>query len=213
MGGEMSFLGDIAGVFGAEKAEDAQYAAGQRAAKALKEALATGRTDLSPYMTQGAGAANILSRLYGLDGQPADMSAFTQSPDYQFNLSQGLGAIDKSAASRGGLYSGATMKAAQRFGSGLASQQFSDYFNRLSGLSGSGQNAATSLLGAGTNTAQGLGAIHLDQGQNAANNIMSQFQGWGNLANQAVDAISGGMGGGVGGGFSGAGALKSLFGM
>lgn len=213
MGGEMSFLGDIVGVFGAEKAEDAQYAAGQRAAKALKEALATGRTDLSPYMTQGSGAANILSRLYGLDGQPADMSAFTQSPDYQFNLSQGLGAIDKSAASRGGLYSGATMKAAQRFGSGLASQQFSDYFNRLSGLSSSGQNAATSLLGAGTNTAQGLGGIYQNQGQNAANNIMSQFQGWGNLANQAVGAISGGMGGGAGGGFSGAGALKSLFGM
>lgn len=213
MGGKMSFLTDIAGVFGAEKAEDAQYAAGQRAAKALKEALATGRADLSPFMTQGTGAANILSRLYGLGGQPADMSAFTESPDYQFNLSQGLGAIDKSAAARGGLYSGATMKAAQRFGSGLASQQFSDYFNRLSGLSSSGQNAATALLGAGTNTAQGLGGIYLNQGQNAANNIISQFQGWGNLANNAASAIAGGIGGAPGGGFSGAAALKSMFGM
>lgn len=67
---------------------------------------------------------------------------FTKSPGYDFQLSEGLNAIDQSAASRGNLFSGETMKAAQQFGAGLAAQDYSNYFNRLMGVSNQGQNAA-----------------------------------------------------------------------
>ena len=47
---------------------------------------------------------------------------FQADPGYAFRLSEGMKALDRTAASRGGLLSGATLKGAQRYGSDLASQ-------------------------------------------------------------------------------------------
>ena len=64
---------------------------------------------------------------------PHDPRAFTQ----------GLQALDRSAASKGTLQSGGQAKGAQEFGQGLASQQYGNYFNRLLSLAGIGQGAAS----------------------------------------------------------------------
>jgi hypothetical protein len=57
-------------------------------------------------------------------------SDFQTDPGYAFRLSEGMKALDRTAASRGGLLSGATLKGAQQYGQGLASQEYQNAFNR-----------------------------------------------------------------------------------
>ena len=52
-------------------------------------------------------------------------------PGYQFRLGQGLGAIDASAAARGGLYSGAAMQDALKFGQDYGSAEFGNVFCQI----------------------------------------------------------------------------------
>ena len=85
------------------------------------------RADLAPYNTQGALATTDASNLLGLNGPDAATAAmgnFQTSPGYQFSLDQGLRAVDAGAAAKGMLRSGATLKAEQTFGTGLADQEF-----------------------------------------------------------------------------------------
>lgn len=57
-----------------------------------------------------------------------------QDPSYQFRLEQGLNALDRSAASRGKLFSGQQIKQAQDYGQQSASQEYSNAFNRQMGV-------------------------------------------------------------------------------
>ncbi len=153
-----------------------QGIAGSKAAKAQKQAQMAAiaeqqrqydqtRADFAPWRQAGSGALDLLSRAYGIGGQAPDLTAFTTSPGYQWRMDQGLQAIDRNRAARGLLNSGAADKARMTYGQGLASQEFGDWWNRLAGVAGVGQNAV-----AGTSAA----------GQNAANNISNAYQNMGN---------------------------------
>lgn len=112
--------------------------------------------DLAPFADTGVLANTQQANLLGLNGQPlADqaMSLFEKSPGYQFQFDQGLRAIDAGAASTGILRSGATIKAEQAFGTGLADKDFGDYVSRLNALSTTGANAATGQAGVATGAA------------------------------------------------------------
>jgi hypothetical protein len=87
-------------------------------------------------------------------------------PGYQFRLSEGMKALDRQAAARGGLISGAALRGAQRFGQELGSQEYgaaynralTEYnaqvgradtmYNRFAGQAGIGQTATNQLGGA-----------------------------------------------------------------
>lgn len=84
------------------------------------------------------------------------MKYFYTSPDYQFRLSEGQKAIDRSAASRGMLLSGAQLKASDRFGQETASGEYGNYVNRLLAAAGMGQTATGT--GAGITARAGAGA-------------------------------------------------------
>lgn len=176
----MSILGDVAGFFGADKAEDAQYAAARERMGLLREA----GENYDPYMQNFSGSADILGRLYGTNGQSPDMSAFTASPGYQFRLGEGQNALESSAAARGGLFSGATGQALTNYGQNAASQEFDNYIQRLFGMSGMGMNAA----GAKGNIINGQANVMQDIGNNQATRIMSQSNAIGNLGNRAEEA-------------------------
>lgn len=62
-------------------------------------------------------------------------------PSYQFRLGEGLKALDRQAAARGGLISGGALKAAQRYGQEFASNEFGNAYNRLASMAGLGQTA------------------------------------------------------------------------
>jgi len=59
-------------------------------------------------------------------------SSVTGTPGYQFALQQGTQAIDRSAAAKGMLNSGNVLQELQKYGSGLASQEYGNQANLLS---------------------------------------------------------------------------------
>jgi hypothetical protein len=99
---------------------------------------------LSPYTNTGNNATATLSQLYGMQGPQAQQQAFGQfqaSPDYQFAQSEGMRALENSNAAKGLLQSSGHLRSAQEFGQNLASQQYGNYVNRLTGLANQGLSA------------------------------------------------------------------------
>ena len=125
-----------------------------------------------PYEQAGRSGLNLLQQY--LTGDPmATQNRLEQSPGYQFRLSQGQNSIQNLLASRGGLKSGAAMKALEEFAQGTASQEFGNQVGYLQGLAGIGQNAATAMgnaeLFAGSNMANASQQGILGQGMAMAN--------------------------------------------
>jgi hypothetical protein len=179
-----------------------QAGAVKDAAKQQAAAAAQQREDFAPWRTTGGTANTQAANLLGINGQPAAdtaMQTFQSSPGYAFQLEQGLRGVDASAAAKGMLRSGATLKAEQTFGQGLAAQDFGNYYNRLMDLSKVGENAAAGQ-GATTN-AQIAGASRT--GEDMASIYGQAAKGIGSatndfLSNPAVkNWMSGSSGGGV----------------
>jgi hypothetical protein len=133
---------------------------GQSAANAAQlQAQQQAREDVAPWTSTGGQALGQTANLLGLNGQPAAdaaMTTFQQSPGYQWQLGQGLRAIDAGNAAAGILRSGATEKAEMTYGEGLANQDFTNYYNRLYQLSGQGLTGATATGNQAVTTGQGI---------------------------------------------------------
>ncbi len=86
-----------------------------------------------------------------------EFGGFTKTPGYDFRLGQGISAIESSAAARGGLYSGATMRDALKFGQDYATSEYTPYLNRLAGLADTGQSAAAMSGNASMSAAANIG--------------------------------------------------------
>jgi len=126
------------------------------------------------------------------------MNQFQQDPGYAFRLKEGQQALDRSAAARGGLISGNALKAAQRYGQEMGSQEYMNAFNRyqteraarlnpLQSLTGMGQTTANTIGGAGQtfagnsaniagNMASNVGNIYAQQGVNQGNALLAGSQ-------------------------------------
>lgn len=90
-------------------------------------------------------------------GSASPYAGFQSSPGYQFQLSQGLQAIQNQNAAQGGQNSGNTLKALQTYGTGLANQDWYNYLNQLTGLSNTGENAAANLGNTGVSAGANIG--------------------------------------------------------
>ena len=108
---------------------------------------------------------------YGSAVQPFDMNKFQADPGYNFRMSEGLKALDRQAAARGGMMSGAALKAAGRYGQESASQEFGNAYNRYR------QNRADQLdplmyaMTGGTNATNATNTAMGNYGTNAADLI------------------------------------------
>jgi len=140
---------------------------------------------------------------------------FKADPGYAFRLSEGMKALDRTAASRGGLLSGATLKGAQRFGSDLASQEYANAFNRFqanrASQSGEFQNAFNrfqaertgtlnpfqSLAGVGQSSANTLTNASGQFGQQIGSNIIGAGNAMAAGQVGSANAIAGGVGQGI----------------
>jgi len=142
---------------------------------------------------------NALASYQGLLSNP---SSLTNDPSYQFELGQGQTAIDRSAASRGGLYSGATLKALERFGQNTASTKLDAALGRYSTLAGLGQPGAAAISSAGMNAANQISGNQQALGNAMGANALNQGNIWGNAFNQlgAYGSRNGWFSGGSGGG-------------
>ena len=119
---------------------------------------------------------------------------FQADPGYQFSFDQGQQAIDRSAAARGILNSGATAKALDRFGTGLADQEYGNYFARLQSLAGVGQTATNSGNEAAQNYANNASNLAVNAGDARASGYINSANAFSNGLSGIGNAISGGIG-------------------
>ncbi len=177
-----SLLSGAASFFGARS----ESSAARRAAALQAGATAQAREDLQPFTQAGVGSLNALQTLLGLGGTPEEQQAardaLTESPNFQFQLGQGVNALDRSAAARGGLLSGNQLKGVTEFGQGLASNAFSSRFNQLSQLAGLGQASAAGQANVTQLGAQNQGNALIAGGQARAGG----FAGIANAANAGI---------------------------
>jgi hypothetical protein len=189
-------LGAGATIYGANTAASAQESAAQTAANAATNAFNTTNTNLAPYRDIGGTAATQLTNQLSSLTAPITMDETTlqNTPGYQFNLTQGLKATQNSAAARGLGTSGAALKGAATFATGLADSTYqnqfnnavtnqSNAFNRLSSLVNTGENAAAGTGTAASTAAGQVGAAATNSGNAAAAAANSIGTGATSLAN------------------------------
>jgi hypothetical protein len=219
-------IAGVAGAFGSRSAAKRQERAARRALALQRQMFATQQANLEPFRASGVQAQNRLMSLLGLGGDTQaegygsmardfSMQDFQQDPGYGFRMSEGLKALERSAAGRGGAASGAAMKGITQYGQNLASQEYQNAFNRymanrqarlapLQNLMGVGMGAAQGLSGAAGQFGQVGGQSYGDIGNAQAAGIMGPLnalsQGLGSAANlyyqgQYIDAMKQGGGG------------------
>lgn len=133
--------------------------------------------------TQGALNAN----------RTAATANFFTDPGYKFAMDQGVQAIDRSAASRGILNSGATLKALDTFGQGQASQQYGNYFARLQSLAGVGQTATGQSNQAAQNYANQASNLATQAGDARASGYMNSASAFNNGLSSVGNAVNSGI--------------------
>lgn len=178
----------------AQQAAQAQNALQQGQTQAAG-AINKGMEAYQPYQAAGVGATNRLAQLYGAGGEYTQMPTLDQlqmDPSYAFREQQGMKALQQSAAARGGLLSGSTLKGIQNYGQGLASTEYGNAYNRfmanreavargLGALAGGGMTAAGGM----GNLASNLSGVYTGTAQNMAQN----YQGLGQALGQGYANI------------------------
>ena len=193
----MSIVASVAGAaLGAnatKKATKAQTASADKALALQQQQFDQQRADMAPYLQQGY---QSLAQLNAENQKPFsfDYNAMTADPGYGFRQQQANKALERSAAAKGGLFSGATGRSLATLNQDMASQEYgnayqraysshNDRLNRLSALAGVGQTAATNLGAAGQNFANNSSDI---MGQKAN----AQAAGYGAQASMWNGAIN-----------------------
>ena len=125
-----------------------------------------------------------------------EMFAKGQDPGYQFRLKEGMQGLERSAAARGGLLSGGTLKGITKYNQDAASQEFTNAFNRYQAertgtlnpyqsMAGMGQSVANQVGNMGMNYANQVGELY----QGAANARASGYVGGANAVNQGISGV------------------------
>lgn len=188
----------------AQGAANAQAAAADRASQVQWDMYDQTRKDLTPYSDAGKNSLDQLMGQMGPDGYFSQIYTgqdIYSDPSYQFRLQQGQDAIQSSAAARGGLLSGATLKALQGYGQDMASQEYQNAYNRFNADQTNQYNRLSNLVGIGQNAAAQKGNAGAQAAQAIANNTMSgaNAQAAGQIASanakaQGQQALLGGLG-------------------
>jgi hypothetical protein len=154
----------------AQSAADAQLQASREANALQQRVYEENVARQQPFLQTGTEFFNRLAAVQR--GGPEAQQFLQMDPGYGFRMSEGLKALERSAAARGGLMSGATGKALQRYGQDLGSQEFSAAYGRLAGLADVGPRAAGVMSGLGERYGQTAGQNLMAGGQAAAQGLM-----------------------------------------
>lgn len=185
--------GALLNYFGSKKAADATEDAAKLASDTQLHMFDQNRADLAPWREAGAKTLGQITAGLQPGGEfaqsiykPFTMADFMNDHGYQFQLQEGQKALERSAAAKGMLGSGATMKDIIKYGQGVASQGYNDAFNRynadfnmrntdtttrfnrLASVAGLGQTATNQTAQLGADTARGVASNQIGAGNAAA---------------------------------------------
>lgn len=162
----------LIGASSSRSAANTQAAAADRSAEA-QERMFERQVQLSePWRQAGETALNKLVPL-ATEYTPFGMQQFQADPGYDFRMSEGMKALERSAAARGGLLSGGMLKGIQRFGQDLGSQEYSNAFNRYQTERTARLQPLQSLAGVGQTTAQQIGEAGMRTAANVGETLTS----------------------------------------
>jgi hypothetical protein len=211
----MSFLaslgGSIAsGILGANAAQGSSTAlqqGGQNAINAItagagqatgaQQAATAGQVaGAAPYTTLGSASANSLLNALNSGAATTPYQSFQaptgvneqNDPGYAFRLSQGLGALQNSAAAGGNLFSGNAAVGLENYAQNYASNEYQNVYNRA--LQGYQTNAANYYTGQQNLYNRLAGGTQIGQGSQSQLNQLSQAgaQNLGNIDLSAAGA-------------------------
>lgn len=207
--GTAAVAGGVIASKGAKSAAKTQAQAAQDA-QAAQERMFQKQIELQePFRQGGLTAQQEIMQLLGIGGDKTAAgygslgkafgeADFQKDPGYAFRQSEGMKALERSAAARGNLLSGSTLKGVQRFGQDLASQEYQNAFNRYQTERAAKLNPLQSLMGAGQSSANVLTGAAGQMGQNEATNLYnagaaraSGYVGQANALSSALGQIGG----------------------
>ncbi len=203
-----ALLSGVAGIAGAKMSGDAakdaavlQAQAAERATALQEKQYNQTRADNEPWRQAGITAlGGMQDKDYMRDFTSADM---IKDPGYEFRMSEGQKALDRSASARGGILSGGALKSISRYGQDFASNELQNAYNRfngdrdrrfgrLSSLAGLGGGANAANSAAGANYANNAGSNMMGAAEGAGNSRMAGANAWGgalsNIGKSAMDA-------------------------
>jgi hypothetical protein len=207
-------LSAIANGVGASGAAGAQRDAANQALGVQRDVWGQQQANQAPYLQAGQSSlADLLQQMHAgaFDVNPSQLA---QDPGYQFRMQQGQQALERSAAARGGLATGGTLRSLARYSQGVASDELQNAwtrrqgaFNRLASVANMGQGAANSLGQFGNHYADSASSLYADIGNanaagqmGVANAVSGAANGIGGMAGDVFGGlISGGGMGGLGG--------------
>lgn len=181
--------GSVMQASAANKAAKAQKDAANQQIALQREIYEDTSAKFQPFLEGGTNAFNALLSEMGLADAPAGWGGYTASPGYAAQMKGGMDALQSSAAARGGLMSGATMKASQQFGNDLAAQDYGNFYNRLAGVAGQGQAAAGNQAAAAANYGQNAGNALASIGNASAAGAIGQGNAWANGLNNITGTL------------------------
>jgi hypothetical protein len=213
MGGIVgSIVGNVAGAIiggkAAKKAANIQAGSADRATELQREMYEQNIELQKPFREAGLSAQNKLLDYMGLTpgaggkyAKDFSMQDFQADPGYAFRISEGMKALDRTAASRGGLLSGAALRGATRYGQEMGSQEYTNAFNRyqtnranqlnpLQSLMGSGQTAAGQVANAGQNYANQAGQNYMNAGNARASGYVGSANAWSNAIGSIANSYN-----------------------
>jgi hypothetical protein len=170
-----------------KKASRAQIEASEKA-DAAQERMFQKQMELQePFRQGGLTAQDQIMQLLGIGGdknaqgygsmaKAFGTEQFQQDPGYAFRQAEGMKALERSAAARGNLLSGSTLKGVQRFGQDLASQEYQNAFNRFQIERSARLNPLQSLMGSGQSATNVMTGAAGQRGQNEASNLYNAGQ-------------------------------------
>ena len=160
--------------------------------EARKTAINTANS-VAPTITDSATSANALLGNYASTGNTA-INALSngltedylkQTPGYQWNLNQGEQAATNSAAARGLANSGAALKGASSYASGLADSTYQNQFNDTNALAQEGYNALNQQGNNTMTSANNAAQVRME----GANGAMATTVGAGNALASGLSSV------------------------
>lgn len=195
-----SLVGGGLSAIGSSNAAKTQQKSAQQANQVNWDMFNQIQKNLAPYLNLGKSSINQLSGALPTVAQPFNMTEdqLQQTPGYQFTLDQGLKSVQNSAAARGLGSSGAALKGAAQYATGLADNTYQNQFNNYwtnalnqYNMQLGRYNALANQVGLGENAAAGLGNTGASVAQTVGNNIV----GAGNAAAAGQVGVANALGG------------------
>lgn len=203
----LGFLGDLLGL----NAGNATVDAGNQNKRIIKDYEKNGRGIIDAGAAEAGGYLDQVMGLYkpiagatalygdalginGADGNARATGAFETNPGYQFELDQGIQALDRGASARGSFQSGGAMADVMDYSQGTARKAYGGWLDRLAGTSDTALAGQTGALNNRANLATGTASQRLGHAGDVASGYMGAFNQMaeGHEANKAGIASLGG---------------------